>query len=105
MKKIILFNFLNFYLMKNIFILLSVLFLCVFSSCEKEKCKDCSCSQIIYNGFNVSTQTGAPDVTQNVEFNDVFCDQELEEIEGTRTYIVENEGGFSQTVEESCDCK
>ena len=98
MKKIILFNFLNFYLMKNIFILLSVLFLCVFSSCEKEKCKDCSCSQII-------TQTGATDVTQNVEFNDVFCDQELEEMEGTRTYIVENEGGFSQTVEESCDCK
>ena len=96
MKKIILFNFLNFYPMKKILILLSVLFLCVFYSCEK--CKDCSCSQII-------TQTGAPDVTQNVEFNDVFCDQELEEIEGTRTYIVENEGGFSQTVEESCDCK
>ena len=58
--------------MKNIFFLLSVLSLCIFSSCKK--CKDCSCSQVI-------TQTGAPDVTQNVEFNDI-CDEDLEEIEG-----------------------
>ena len=80
--------------MKNIFFLLSVLFLCVFSSCKK--CKDCSCSQII-------TQTDSPDVTQDVEFIDV-CDEDLEEIEGTITYT-QNVGGFSQTVEQSCDCK
>ena len=48
--------------MKNLFYLLPVLFLLVFSSCKK--CKDCSCSQII-------SQTGMPDVTQEVEFNDV----------------------------------
>ena len=79
--------------MKNIFFLLSVLSLCIFSSCKK--CKDCSCSQVI-------TQTGAPDVTQNVEFNDM-CDEDLEEIEGTITYT-QNVGGFTQTVEQSCDC-
>lgn len=80
--------------MKNIFFLLSVLSLCVFSSCKK--CKDCSCSQVI-------SQTGSPDITQNVEFNDV-CDEDLEEIEGTITYT-QNVGDLSQTIEQSCDCK
>ena len=51
-------------------------YLYVFSHLARNK--DCSCSQVI-------TQTGAPDVTQNVEFNDI-CDEEFEEIEGTITY-------------------
>lgn len=80
--------------MKNLFYLLPVLFLLVFSSCKK--CKDCSCSQII-------SQTGMPDVTQEVEFNDV-CDEDLEEIEGTITYS-QSVAGVSQSVEQSCDCK
>ena len=66
--------------MKNIFFLFSVLSLCVFSSCKK--CKDCSCSQVI-------SQTGSPDITQNVEFNDV-CDEDLE----NRNYIHTKCGRF-----------
>ena len=80
--------------MKNIFFLLSVLCLCVFSSCKK--CKDCSCSQVI-------SQTGTLDVTQDVDFNNI-CDDDLEEIEGTITYT-QSVAGISQTVEQSCECK
>ena len=54
--------------MKKILFLLPVLFLCIFSSCKK--CKDCNCSQVI-------SQTGMPDVTQDVDFNNI-CDDDLE---------------------------
>ncbi|MAD12696.1 MAG: hypothetical protein CMC04_08255 [Flavobacteriaceae bacterium] len=80
--------------MKKILFLLPVLFLCIFSSCKK--CKDCSCSQVI-------SQTGMPDVTQDVDFNNI-CDDDLEEIEGTITYT-QSVAGISQTVEQSCECK
>ena len=55
--------------MKKIFYLLPIIFLFIFSSCQK--CKDCSCSQVI-------SQSGMPDVTQDVQFNDV-CDEDLDE--------------------------
>ncbi|MGB2138420.1 MAG: hypothetical protein ACPHVP_06060, partial [Flavobacteriales bacterium] len=61
-----------------------------------QKCKDCSCSQVI-------SQSGMPDVTQDVQFNDV-CDEDLDEIEGTITYT-QSVGDISQSVEQSCDCK
>lgn len=80
--------------MKKILFLLPVLFLCIFSSCKK--CKDCNCSQVI-------SQTGMPDVTQDVDFNNI-CDDDLEEIEGTITYT-QSVAGISQTVEQSCECK
>ena len=80
--------------MKKILFLLPVLFLCIFSSCKI--CKDCSCSQVI-------SQTGMPDVTQDVDFNNI-CDDDLEEIEGTITYT-QSVAGISQTVEQSCECK
>ena len=80
--------------MKKILFLLPVLFLCIFSSCKKGK--DCSCSQVI-------SQTGMPDVTQDVDFNNI-CDDDLEEIEGTITYT-QSVAGISQTVEQSCECK
>ena len=80
--------------MKKIFYLLPILFLFIFSSCQK--CKDCSCSQVI-------SQSGMPDVTQDVDFNNI-CDDDLEEIEGTITYT-QSVAGISQTVEQSCECK
>ena len=80
--------------MKKIFYLLPIIFLFIFSSCQK--CKDCSCSQVI-------SQSGMPDVTQDVQFNDV-CDEDLDEIEGTISYT-QSVGNISQSVEQSCDCK
>ena len=80
--------------MKKILFLLPVLFLCIFSSCKK--CKDCNCSQVI-------SQTGMPDVTQDVDFNNI-CDDDLEEIEGTITYT-QSVAGISKTVELTCECK
>jgi hypothetical protein len=76
------------------FLLPLALCLFIFSSCQK--CKDCSCSQIV-------SQTGMPDVNQNIEINDV-CDEDLEDIEGTITFT-QTEGGVEQSVEQSCDCK
>ena len=80
--------------MKKITLLLT-LFLClfVFSSCKK--CKDCSCSQVV-------SQTGMPDINQTVEITDV-CDEDLEEIEGTTT-ITQVVDGFTQNIEQTCDC-
>jgi hypothetical protein len=80
--------------MKKITLLLP-LFLCllVFSSCKK--CKDCSCSQVV-------SQTGMPDINQTVEITDV-CDEDLEEIEGTTT-ITQVVDGFTQNIEQTCDC-
>ena len=80
--------------MKNIIYFFTIAFLICFSWCQK--CKDCSCSQII-------SQTGMPDVTQVVEINDV-CDQELNDIEGTITYT-QSVGGVSQSVEQTCECQ
>ena len=88
------FNF-NCVLMRKIIFLLPVLLcLLVFSSCKK--CKDCTCTQVI-------SQTGEPDVNQTVEFDKV-CDDDLDEIEGTTTYS-QSVGGFTQSVEQTCDCK
>ncbi|MBL6657644.1 MAG: hypothetical protein ISP73_03455 [Flavobacteriales bacterium] len=80
--------------MKKITFLLP-LFICffVFSSCKK--CKDCSCSQVV-------SQTGMPDVNQTIEINDVF-DEDLEEIEGATT-ITQVVDGFTQNIEQTCDC-
>lgn len=80
--------------MNKIFYFFPFLCLFIFSSCQK--CKDCSCSQVI-------SQSGMPDVTQDVQFNDV-CDDDLDEIEGTITYT-QSIGDISQSVEQSCDCK
>ncbi len=80
--------------MKKIFCIIPILCLFIFSSCQK--CKDCSCSQVI-------SQSGMPNVTQDVQFNDV-CDEDLDEIEGTITYT-QSVGDISQSVEQSCDCK
>lgn len=81
--------------MKKIkFVLPLILSLILFASCKK--CKDCSCSQVI-------SQTDMPDVTQQVQFNDV-CDEELDDMEGTITFT-QSVGGISQSVEQSCDCK
>ena len=78
----------------KIFYLLFISFLFIFSSCQK--CKDCSCSQVI-------SQSGMQDVTQDIQINDV-CDEDLDEIEGTITFT-QNVGDISQSVEQSCDCK
>ena len=53
--------------------------------------------------LQVISQSGMPDVTQDVQFNDV-CDDDLDEIEGTITYT-QSIGDISQSVEQSCDCK
>ena len=80
--------------MKNIIYLFLISFFFFFSSCQK--CKDCSCSQVI-------SQTGMPDVTQVVEVEDV-CDEELEDMEGTITYT-QSVGGVTQSVEQTCECQ
>ena len=80
--------------MNKIFYLFPILCLFIFSSCQK--CKDCSCSQVI-------SQSGMADVSLDVQFNDV-CDEDLDEIEGTITFT-QSVGDISQSVEQSCDCK
>lgn len=77
-----------------IYVVFLVFCLSIFTSCKK--CKDCSCSQVI-------TQTGSPDVNQDVEFTDV-CDEDLDDIEG-RTTVTQNVAGVTQTIEQTCECK
>ena len=88
--------------MKNIFNLLPVFFLLIFASCKK--CKDCSCTQSITQ-TDQSDSTYSLQYTNTVEFSDV-CDEDLDAIEGTTTFTQSSISGlYSESVEQSCDCK